>query len=447
MPIPFLINVAQNGLPDNIARNFWTTVYSIATVAFLVLLKKFTAGRTNTSTRALHGKVVMLTGGTTGIGARVANDFAGRGAQLVLLTHVSPSDPFLAEYIQDLRDTHDNQLIYAEQVDLSSLHSIRKFATKWIDNAPPRRLDMIVLCAATLTPPGHEKKVTEEGIEETWMVNFLGNFHLLSILSPALRAQPIDRDVRIIITTCSSYIRAPPLSDAIDSSNWSPTTAYARSKLALTTFGHAYQKHLDAYKRPDGGQMNSRVIFADPGLCRTSGMRRWLTKGSLLGLAIYLIGYGVPWILLKSPEKGAQSILYAAMELALGRGPGGRLVKECREVDFSRADVKDDDVAKKLWEESDALIERTEKSAAKKRAAASKKSDDEKSAKKREEKERSDDVESLAGSIKRSKTKDKDKSKKDRDKREKKEKKDKERSSGSDKEKSKSRRKSKRLES
>jgi len=441
MPVPFLLHVAQNGLPENIANNFWTAVYSIATVAFLVLLKKFTAGRTNTSTRALHGKVVMLTGGTTGIGARVANDLASRGAQLVLLTHVPPSDPFLAEYIQDLRDTHDNQLIYAEQVDLSSLHSIRKFATRWIDNAPPRRLDMIILCAATLTPPGHERKVTEEGIEETWQVNFLANFHLLSILSPALRAQPIDRDVRVIITTCSSYIRAPPLSEATEEKTWSPTTAYARSKLALTTFGHAYQKHLDAYKRPDGGMMNSRVIFADPGLCRTAGMRRWLTKGSLWNLAIYVLCYGIPWILLKSPEQGAQSILYAAQEASLGRGAGGRLIKECRERNFARSDITDEEVAKKLWEESDALIERTEKIAAKKRAAA-KKADDEKPAKK----EKDADTESIT-SIKKSRSKDKDKSKKDKEKKEKREKKDKERSSGSDKEKSKSKRKSKRLES
>lgn len=400
----------------------------------------------NPSVRTLHGKVVMLTGGTTGIGAKVANDFAGRGAQLVLLTHVSPSDPFLAEYIQDLRDKHDNQLIYAEQVDLSSLHSIRKFATKWIDNAPPRRLDMIVLCAATLTPPGHERKLTEEGIEETWMVNYLANFHLLSILSPAVRAQPLDRDVRIIIATCSSYIRAPPLSQEMDDKNWSPTAAYARSKLALTAFGLAYQKHLDAYKRPDGGPMNSRVIFADPGMCRTAGMRRWLTKGSLLNLAVYVIGYGVPWILLKSPEMGAQSILYAAMELDLGRGPGGRLVKECRQRDFARSDVKDDEVVKQLWEQSDALIEKTEKVAAKKRAAAKK--DEERSSKK----EPDDDAVSITGSLKKSKSsKDKSKSKKDKEKKEKKDKKDKdkekEKSSGSDKEKSKSKRRSKRLES
>ena len=178
------------------------------------------------------------------------------------------SDPFIVEYIEDLRERTNNQLIYAEQVDLSSTLSIRKFATKWVDNAPPRRLDMIILCAATLTPPGKKRIMTEEGVEETWMVNYLSNFHLLSILSPAIRAQPPDRDVRIILTTCSSYIRSPSFEtgeEAVDEKLWSSGAAYARSKLALMVFGHAFQKHLDAYKRPDGLPMNARVIFVDPG--------------------------------------------------------------------------------------------------------------------------------------------------------------------------------------
>ena len=82
----------------------------------------------------------------------MARDLATRGAQLVLLTQHELSDPFIVDYIDDLRETTNNSLITAEQVDLSSLHSIRKFATKWVDNAPPRRLDMIILCANTFTP-------------------------------------------------------------------------------------------------------------------------------------------------------------------------------------------------------------------------------------------------------------------------------------------------------
>uniref|UniRef100_A0A8H7KFK3 Ketoreductase (KR) domain-containing protein n=1 Tax=Bionectria ochroleuca TaxID=29856 RepID=A0A8H7KFK3_BIOOC len=137
MPLPFAYEIVVNGPPDWLRKHAFTILYSAIAVATLVLLKLYTSGRTNLSDRNLHGKVVLITGGTSGIGSRVAHHLASRGAQLVLLTQTPVSDPFLVEYIQDLRDRYRNQLIYAEQVDLSSLHSIRKFATKWIDNAPP----------------------------------------------------------------------------------------------------------------------------------------------------------------------------------------------------------------------------------------------------------------------------------------------------------------------
>jgi NAD(P)-dependent dehydrogenase (short-subunit alcohol dehydrogenase family) len=353
-------------LPDN-----GTILKFVLALAIVALLKWYSKGRSNTSERQMHGKVIMVTGGTSGIGASVALELATRGAQIVLLTHQPPSDIFIVDYIEDLRERSGNELIYAEQVDLSSLYSIRQFATKWIDNAPPRRLDMIILCAATLTPPGKPRVVTREGIEETWMVNYLANFHLLSILSPAIRAQPPDRDVRILFTTCSSYITSPPIDDgsiAMKKKEWSPGTAYARSKLALIYFGHAFQKHLDAYKRPDGMPVNARVIFVDPGYSRTPGMRRWLTRGTLWGLALYLVFWQNAWLLLKSSEGGAQSLLYAAMEATLGRGAGGKLLKECQEMDFARSDVKDEIAAKKLWEGSEKLIERVEREEAVRRA-------------------------------------------------------------------------------
>lgn len=264
---------------------------------------------------------------------------------------------------------------------------------------------MIVLCAATMTPPGGKRKETSEGIEETWMVNYLANFHLLGILNPAIKAQPFDRDVRIIMVTCSSYIGAPSLKEPIVDKNWSPSTAYSRSKLALTVFGQAFQKHLDTYKRPDELPMNAKVIFVDPGLTRTPGTRRWLTRGSLIGLAFYVLGYLFPWFLLKSPFRGAQSILYAAMESGLAVGHGGRLIKECMEVDYARTDIKDDEIAKKLWEESDALIERTEKASAK--ARASQKVAKDKEDEKKKEQERIDEIEGLVDTIRKGKQKDK----------------------------------------
>lgn len=291
---------------------------------------------------------------------------------MVLLTHHSPSDPFLVEYIEDLRAKTKNELIYAEQVDLSSLQSIRLFATKWVDNAPPRRLDAIILCADTMTPKFGIAATTQEKLEPNWGINYLANFHLLSILSPAIRAQPPDRDVRIIFATCSSYLGGN-LQALKDSRNPLPVgKTYGTSKLAAMVFAQAFQKHLDAYQRPDKQPNNARVILVDPGFTRTPGMRRWLTMGSLWGLLLYLCTWPLWWLVLKSPLQGAQSFLRAAMEAELGRGVGGRFIKECKERAFLRAEIRDQDVARDLWGFSERQIEALEKEGAVRRALAKK---------------------------------------------------------------------------
>lgn len=301
----------------------------------------------------------------------------------MLLTQHPIGDPFLVEQIDDLRSETANELITAEQVDLADLHSIRSFATKWIDNAPPRRLDMIILCANTLTPKGGKLQSTGDEVEANWGINYLANFHLLSILSPALRAQPPDRDVRVIMGTCISYLGGKlPVTglgksekngksvsaNAASAASFSPAGAYASSKLALMTFAHAFQKHLSSYSRPDKQPMNTRVVLVDPGFSRTPGMRRYLTWGSLYGLALYIIMYPFWWFVLKSPIMGAQTFLYAAMEAQYGRGEGGWLLKECREIPLSRDDIKDETAQKSLWEHSESMIQEAEKRGAKRRA-------------------------------------------------------------------------------
>ena len=306
---------------------------------------------------------------------------AERGAQIVLLTRHQPSDSFLVDYIEDLRTLTKNELIYAEKVDLSSLHSIRLFATKWVDNAPPRRLDMIILCANTMSPRFGEQEKTSDGLEGMWGINYLANFHLLSILSPALRAQPPDRDVRVIFGTCSSYIGGE-LKGIKDSKEPLPKVReYGTSKLALMIFAQAFQKHLDAYERPDKQSTNARVIMVDPGFTRTPGMRRWLTMGSLWGLLGYLLLWPLWWLVLKSPEQGAQSFLKAAMEADLGRGAGGRFLKECRDVEYLRSEVKDEGAAEKLWSFSEKQILTLEKEGAIRRSIVKKESKSEKKAK------------------------------------------------------------------
>lgn len=214
--------------------------------------------------------------------------------------------------------------------------------------------------------------MTQDNVEPVWGINYLANFHLLSILSPALKVQPADRDVRIIFSTCSSYLGGDTKSMKDTRAPLPTGKEYGTSKLATMAFAQAFQKHLDAYIRPDKQPNNARVIVVDPGFTRTPGMRRWLTMGSLWGLSIYLIMWPIWWLILKSPLQGAQSFLRAAMDGELGRGVGGRFLKECREVDYLRKEIKDEEVAQKLWSFSEKQIEALEKEDAVKRALAKK---------------------------------------------------------------------------
>lgn len=231
---------------------------------------------------------------------------------------------------------------------------------------------MVVLCANVMTPYWGTTKTTIDGVEEEWAVNYLANFHLLSILAPAIRAQPPDRDVRILFSTCSSYIGGTLELNDTDTPTKSGARSYARSKLAVMTFANAFQKHLDSYARPDKQPNNARAFIVDPGYSRTPGTRRWLSGGSLIGLAVYLVTWPFWWVLLKSPQQGAQSFLKAAMEVEYTAVPGGQMIKECREIQVLRAEVKNEEVAKKLWESSEKQIEALEKAGAVKRALAKK---------------------------------------------------------------------------
>ncbi len=68
----------------------------------------------------------------------------------------------------------------------------------------------------------------------------------------------------------------------------------------------------------------------------------------------------------------------------MARGPGGRMIKECMEVDYARPTVMDVNLAAKLWGASEKQIEALEKEGAVRRALIKKMEEEE--AKKEKEK-------------------------------------------------------------
>ena len=217
---------------------------------------------------------------------------------------------------------------------------------------------------------------TEDGLEPCWGVNYLANFHLLSMLSPAIRAQPADRDVRIVVATCASYVGGDLAALRDSKSPLKDGGEYGGSKLALMVFCQAFQKHLDAYTRPDKAPCNARVIVVDPGFVRTPGMRRWLSAGTLWGLAVYLWTWPLWWLVLKAPDGGAQGFLTACMEATLGRGKGGKLIKEGRERKWMREEaLENESMGESLWAFSEKQITALEKEGAVRRAREKKERD------------------------------------------------------------------------
>jgi NAD(P)-dependent dehydrogenase (short-subunit alcohol dehydrogenase family) len=248
------------------------------------------------------------------------------------------TDTWTIEYIEDLRRRTENNLIYAETCDLGSLHSVREFATKWINTTPPRRMDMLICNAGIFAPPYSSPRTTIDGIERHWGVNFLAHYHLINLLSPALRAQPPDRDVRIIFSSCALYAIGTPTDTALQTSKtWNILGA---SKLALMMIAQDLQRQFDKFQRPDKSVSNIRCFCVDPGLVRTPMLRGFLSFGSIWGLLLYFVMWPFWAIILKSGYEGAQTLLNCAMSPIdySKRGENGWLTagyyRDCREAKY-----------------------------------------------------------------------------------------------------------------
>ena len=357
------------------------------------LFKLYTNGSSNTWERKLHGKVYIMTGGTSGIGASLAREMASRGAQLILLTSQAAEDAdasakiWLTDYIEDLRESTGNEMIYAEDCDLSSLYSIRKFATKWLDNKPARRLDGIICLAGESLPMGKLRSNSIDGIEIQMAINYLGHYQLLTLLEPALKVQPPDRDVRVLLSSClSQNLGQIDLNDLL----WeersypqrSPWKVYGTSKLLLNMFAKEFQRKLESVERADKQPCGVRVNIVNPGIVRSPSTRRFLSFGTVWGLLLYLVLYPIFWLILKSTQMGMQSYIYALNSPEIFPLKGGQYIKECKIIEQeSRKELHDPELQKKVFEITAAKIDKLERASALERNKNKSKKKDEKAEK------------------------------------------------------------------
>lgn len=222
------------------------------------------------------------------------------------------------------------------RLQLADLASVREFGHQYDHGV----VDILVNNAGLV--PG-ERTVTTDGFELAMGVNHLGHFLLTTLLTPALLRSDHARVVHLgslVIRTAGSL--DPQLGDG---PTYTPFRAYAQSKLACAMFG----VELDRRAKAVGRHLTSVVAhpgWSGTGLFGNEGMRQRITSGATRLLA-------------SSPEKGAQSQIRAACDLALigGEFIGPRFGAYGRpSVVAHQPSVVDRDAAQILWDLSEKRV-------------------------------------------------------------------------------------------
>jgi len=137
----------------------------------------------------MDGRVVLVTGATSGIGRAAAEGFARLGATVRILAR----DPRRGGLARDeIVAQSGNSDVAVELCDLSNLASVRAFGARF--SARAERLDVLVNNAGVLTG---ERVLSADGIELTFATNVLGPFLLTNTLLKLLERSAPSRVINV----------------------------------------------------------------------------------------------------------------------------------------------------------------------------------------------------------------------------------------------------------
>jgi NAD(P)-dependent dehydrogenase (short-subunit alcohol dehydrogenase family) len=281
---------------------------------------------------ALEGKVVLITGGNTGIGKESAVALAQMGAQVVITARNEQRGQEARDEVRGRSGRHD---VEAMPLDLARLASVRELATAF--RARYDRLDVLLNNAGAMLSPRRE---TEDGYEMTFQVNHLGHFLLTQLLRDRLAAGAPSRVVNVASDLHAKARRGLDFDDLQSTRRYGASTVYAKSKVANILFTRELARRWN-----DSGVAANAV---HPGFVAT----RFGRDGDMGMFGKLLFPLISPLAL--SPEQGARTSVYVASAPELDGITGGYWVK-CAPATPSAA-AQDDDAARRLWEISEQLI-------------------------------------------------------------------------------------------
>jgi len=272
----------------------------------------------------MKDKVVVVTGGTSGIGQVAAEKLAAMGARIVMVARDKVRGEAVITRLRQLCPGVNHTLHIA---DLSSMEGVRRVGRE-IASAEPR-IDVLINNAGAMF---YDRQVTVDGLERTFATNHMAYFILTLALRPSLIAAAPAR----VINTASDAHRSAKLDfeDLQCEKKYRAFTAYGRSKLSNILFTRELARKLAG----TGVTANS----LHPGVVNT----RFANDGHG---ALYHVFRVVKTFAL-TPEKGAETTIYLASSPDVA-GVTGEYFRKCARATPTK-EAQDDDAAGRLWAES-----------------------------------------------------------------------------------------------
>ncbi|CAH2233114.1 retinol dehydrogenase 11-like [Pararge aegeria] len=306
---------------------------AIVIVAMVVGLYQKNTNIICKSKKRLDGKTAIVTGGTSGMGLRIAMDFADRGARVIVAC------PFVDEGAAGrkliVKKTGNEEVIF-KLLDLSSNASIRKFAEDIL--ATEKRLDILINNAGVGTV---DEFITKDGLNFIMQVNYFGAFLLTLLLLPMLKKTgSASEPARIVNTTSVLHnIGTVNFENMNKVNHWYLIQLYGNSKLCLVLFTRELTKRLKG--------ANVVCNSVDPGAVGTTIFN---CSGKYYGALIMFLFS----VLFKTPWEGAQTAIHTALDKKAGL-VSGEYFKNCR-IGQAKQCAYDENLAQELWEESVKLV-------------------------------------------------------------------------------------------
>lgn len=147
-------------------------------------------------------KIVVITGGNSGIGKAAAVQIAQQGHKVIIACR---SQQRGEAALADIRQQANSSAVELMVVDMSRQSSIRTFAQAFL--ARYAQLDVLIQNAALFDIRQKQIEFTDEGVEKVWATNHVGPVLLTNLLLDALKQSEQGR----ILTISSKGLIAYPL--------------------------------------------------------------------------------------------------------------------------------------------------------------------------------------------------------------------------------------------